>query len=492
MPAPGARVRDYEVWGRLGEGGMSEVWLAKHAVLSVPVVMKTLRAAMDPDDEHGFDRILNEARLMARIASPRVVRAIDAGVHEGVGYVVQEYVDGIDLAELDQRRRMALGVGLPLWFVCHVMQETCFGLHASHQHGVIHRDVKPSNIFGSPETGIRLGDFGIALSGQQARAPNEVSGTFRFMAPEQLAGGPLSRAVDVYGAGATAFDLRYGRAPFADLAATLDPRTEPRFPVTQTPSEAYFQHVVRGMLTYDAAARPRNLSELARHFGALAQATRPPPDRAGCTRISRDRLRLGDCEITFETGDIVEIRAEGVVSSAHYHMSMRTGVGNAVRERGGDAIEAEAMKDGDRALGTCVATTAGKLDARYVLHAVSAWNEVSCVGRAAHRTLLLAEDLGLKSLAIPALGTGASRVTTEACANALATALRTHLLLGGTRLRHVRFVLRDDDMLAVFREVAEDALRGGEQLPAWDLGLEVDGEVSAEGATHVRASQQER
>ena len=177
MTFRGARIRDYEVWGRLGEGGMSQVWLAKHSVLSVPVVMKTLRATIE-EDAQGFDRILNEARLMARIASPRVVRAIDAGVHGGVGYVVQEYVDGIDLAELDHRRRAALGVGLPLWFVCHVMQEACYGLHASHQTGVIHRDVKPSNIFGSPETGIRVGDFGIALSGEQARAPAEVSGFF--------------------------------------------------------------------------------------------------------------------------------------------------------------------------------------------------------------------------------------------------------------------------------------------------------------------------
>ncbi len=170
MPAPGARVRDYEVWGRLGEGGMSQVWLAKHGLLNVPVVMKTLRTSIE--DHEGFDRILNEARLMARIASPRVVRAIDAGVHEGSGYIVQEYVDGIDLNELDHRRRTSLGVGLPLWFVCYVMQETCFALHASHQTGVIHRDVKPSNIFGSPETGIRLGDFGIALSGQQAGGPS--------------------------------------------------------------------------------------------------------------------------------------------------------------------------------------------------------------------------------------------------------------------------------------------------------------------------------
>src|SRR4051812_12203286 len=154
MTRAGSRIRDYDVWGRVGEGGMSEVWLAKHTVLNVPVIIKTLRAAISASDASGAARVLNEARLMARVTSARVVRAIDAGLHEGTPYLVQEYVDGIDLAELDRRRRGALGVGLPLWFVSFVMREICQALHTAHQAGVIHRDVKPSNVFGAPDTGI--------------------------------------------------------------------------------------------------------------------------------------------------------------------------------------------------------------------------------------------------------------------------------------------------------------------------------------------------
>src|SRR5580693_4656942 len=101
----GARVRDYEVWGRLGEGGMSDVWLAKHRVLCVPVVMKTLRwEALGIDVTACARRVFDEARLIARVTSPRVVRAVDAGVHddaEKTPYLVEEYVDGIDLAEVD-------------------------------------------------------------------------------------------------------------------------------------------------------------------------------------------------------------------------------------------------------------------------------------------------------------------------------------------------------------------------------------------------------
>src|SRR5580693_3645687 len=96
----GGRVHDYEVWGRLGEGGMSEVWLAKHRVLCVPVVMKTLKGqALGIDAEACASRVFAEARLMARVTSPRVVRVVDAGKHEDsehTAYLVEEYVDGID------------------------------------------------------------------------------------------------------------------------------------------------------------------------------------------------------------------------------------------------------------------------------------------------------------------------------------------------------------------------------------------------------------
>ena len=133
-------VPGYDVWGLLGEGGMSEVWLAKHQGLAVPVVIKTLRPALLAlQGETAAARVRSEARLMARVSSPRIVRAIDAGQvpRTGTPYLVQEYVDGLDFAELDRRRRASLGLGLPLWVVCHVMREVGLGLRAAHQAGVI-------------------------------------------------------------------------------------------------------------------------------------------------------------------------------------------------------------------------------------------------------------------------------------------------------------------------------------------------------------------
>jgi serine/threonine-protein kinase len=492
MLARGARIHDYEVWGRIGEGGMSEVWLAKHGLLSVPVIIKTLRRAMaESVGEGGARRMFNEARLMARVTSPRVVRAVDAGIVEGTPYLVQEYVDGIDMAELDRERRAALGVGLPLWVVCHVMEETCRALQAAHQAGVIHRDVKPSNLFAATDSGIRLGDFGIAVA-RSDDASTERGGTLKFMAPEQLRGEPADRATDTYGAGATAFDLRYAHAPFEDFHAVLDEHRQPSFPPPRGPAEAYFQHLLRDMLAKSQSERPRDMQEVAWHFATLHRALKPQDGHHALTTLGKNRFRYGDCEISLRAGDIADEEADGIVSSANYEMKMRTGVSDALRRRGGDAIEADAMKEGERALGECIATPAGLLRARHVLHAVSAWNETSCVGRATQRALALADRLGCRSLAVPALGTGAARVSIETCANAMMTAVRWRLALGGSRLRRIHVVLGDEAKLEAFRDVAVEALHGGDETPEVpDLGLpdaRVAAAVTEDEATCLDAS----
>ena len=258
---------------------MSEVWLAKHRVLCTPVVMKTLRhQALGLDGQACTKRVFEEARLLGRVTSPHVVRAVDAGVHDDAdktAYLVEEYVDGIDLAELDRRRRRALGIGLPLWFVCLAMYELGCGLRAAHQVGVLHRDMKPSNAFAAPGSGgIRLGDFGLAVARGDA-LPGDVSGTLRFMAPEQLRGDPVGRFTDVYGAGATAYDLRYGRPPFLDTRSVLDPDAKPPFPPAHSPAEAYLGTSSPECSPSGSRIVPADTGEPTRHFLALRQRASP-------------------------------------------------------------------------------------------------------------------------------------------------------------------------------------------------------------------------
>jgi len=462
----------YDVWGLLGEGGMSQVWLAKHEGLAMPVVVKTLRKAGLPQDgEVAAARVRSEARLMARVSSPRVVRALDSGrvAATGTPFLVQEYVDGLDFAELDGRRRAALGVGLPLWLVCQVMRDIAGGLRAAHRAGVIHRDIKPSNVFGAPETGIRLGDFGIAVALSE-RATSDSAGTLKFMAPEQFRGGEIGRYTDVWGAGATACDLRYGRAPFDSVAQILD-ESPPHLPPPLSPAEAYFQQLVRAMLEKDLRRRPHDLAGPLHHFTMLGRAIEPPPLTA--TRIDASTLLLGSLRVHFRVGDISTAAADAIVSSANFEMKMRTGVGDALRRRGGDELEQLAMASGEQPLGSCIRTAPGALSTRHVFHAVSAWNEVSCVARSFARALLHADEHGCRTMAIPALGTGAARVGLEACANATTTTLRWHAMLGGMRLRELTVWLDSEAKRRAFQDVAEEAFALGDTnlLRGLDLGL---------------------
>jgi O-acetyl-ADP-ribose deacetylase (regulator of RNase III) len=490
MDLTGATCGRYEVWGPIGEGGMSRVWLARHKHLAVPVILKTLRdfgqdaaghvhheqtPPVDDSVSGGasagpFARLRNEARMMARIPSAKVVRAVDVGVHRGCPYLVQEYIDGLDLAELDALRRRALRRGLPLWYVCQVTSDVADALHAAHLTGVLHRDVKPSNLLFSPQIGLRLGDFGIAVTRELRDGMG--SGTLRFIAPEALRGANPTRRADIYSLGATAYDLLYGTPPFTELPDILSDKPV-RFPEARSAEEAYFQHVLTRMLRRNPDERSHSAHASERLLGSLARALRP---RMPAISLGRGQWLIDKVRVECVLGDIADAEADGIVNSAHDEMKMRAGVGDALRRRGGDVIEEEVLQQGRRALGDCVATGPGALRCKAVLHAVGGWREVSCIARTAQRTLLLAEELGLKTLAVPALGTGMARVAPEASAFAVASALRLHLKLGGSRLEALRFVLFDKLTLDLFIEQVGGVFLGDEETSE---AQEVAGELAA-------------
>lgn len=456
----GSYVRHYRVWGQLSRGGMGDVWLARHAELALPVVIKTVHRLPGEHAETAWERLLAEARMSARLSSPRVVRVIDVGVHaptggEALPFLVEEYVDGIDLAEFDGARRACLRRPLPLWVVADYAAQAAEGLHAAHQSGVVHRDVKPSNLFGFGHGLLKVGDFGIASASGSVDAPR--AGTAPFMAPEQFLGASVDRRADVYALGATAYALRYGRAPFPHVVDALRPDAALAFPAARSPEEAYFQHVVSRMLARDPDRRDPHLMTARHQFHTIARARAPrelPP------REGDGRFAVAGARISFEVGDLARTPVDALVNSATTRLSMRSGVGDALRRAGGDAIEDEALAHGDRALGECVRTSAGGLAARSVLHAVGAWSEVSCVARATHRALMAAEELGHASMAFPAIGTGRGGVSLETSVDAMAGALRLHLLMGGSRLREVRFVFLDEGARRRALEVAESVLLG--------------------------------
>lgn len=464
MNMRGTSPEGYEVWGKLSSGGMSDVWLAKNTRLALPVVLKTLQGTDPADIERRASRLHDEARLMARLSSPRVVRVLDVGSHpqgaHGVPYLVEEYVDELNLGELDTLRRAALRRPLPLSAIAEKLGDACEGLHAAHQAGVVHRDVKPRNIFGATLGHVKVGDFGVSLDRSETSG-YVAAGTLAFMAPEQLAGEPIDRRADVWSLGASAFALRYGRAPFASWQDALDRGATPSFPPAQVPEEAYFQHVVARMLARRPDARYPNLLVARQHLRAVEAATRV---ECRTSRVAEHAYQVDGTRVSFEVGDLATTECDAVVNSAYSEMQMRSGVGDALRRAGGDAIEAEAVAWGERALGDAVVTGAGALPCRAVIHAVGAWNEVSCVARATQRALLHAEEQSYARIALPAVGTGRGRVSLESCADTMVGTLRAHLALGGSRLREVRFMLLDSAALSRFGEVAHAVLSGLENV----------------------------
>jgi serine/threonine-protein kinase len=153
--------------------------------------------------------------------------------------------------------------------------------------------------------------------------------------------------------------------------------------------------------------------------------------------------------------------------------------------KGGVEIEDEARSGGKRALGECIATGGGSLACKKVLHAVSGWKEASCIGRATQRALLLAEELDLRSLAFPALGTGRAQIARESSAYATASALYWHVHLGGSKLREIEFVLFDKETLEIYIEELSTVFLGDldepEEAPisVRDVALEPTMEISS-------------
>src|SRR5690606_10766607 len=150
------RFRGLLVRGVLGQGAMGAVYLASHSILRTSLVIKRFR--IPRTEEQAF----REAQLAARVASPHVVDFIDAGFDDtGEPYLVERYVDGVDLAEL-MTRMWSVGWQLPTGVIARFVCDIARGLHALHQAGVVHRDIKPANIFLGGDGTCMVGDLGLA------------------------------------------------------------------------------------------------------------------------------------------------------------------------------------------------------------------------------------------------------------------------------------------------------------------------------------------
>jgi hypothetical protein len=191
----------YRIIGRLGKGGMGEVYRADDLKLGQPVALKFLPEDVDRDPAR-LTQLHTEVRMARQVSHPNVCRVYDVGEFEGHTFLSMEYVDGEDLSSLLRR------IGrFPEDRAVELSRQICAGLAAAHERGVVHRDLKPANIMLDGSGKIRITDFGLAgLSGESLRA-----GTPAYMAPEQLGGGEVTARSDVYALGLVLYEMFTGR-----------------------------------------------------------------------------------------------------------------------------------------------------------------------------------------------------------------------------------------------------------------------------------------
>jgi eukaryotic-like serine/threonine-protein kinase len=227
----GRRLGDrYRIESLVASGGMASVWRATDEVLGRPVAVKVLHDRLARDREV-MARFRREAVAAARLSHPAVVRVFDTGEEDGVSYIVLELSEGQTLQDLLER-----DAPLPPAEAVAIVRSVLQGLAHAHRLGVVHRDVKPSNILLDGNGHVKVADFGIAKASfaEDLTTTGNLMGTARYLAPEQVEGGPIDARADLYAAGIVLYELLTGRPPFEAetnlAAATMRLTEEPRPP----------------------------------------------------------------------------------------------------------------------------------------------------------------------------------------------------------------------------------------------------------------------
>lgn len=248
----GQDVGRYRVVERIGGGAMGEVYRANDPDLHRDVAVKLVRSGGSEE------RLLREARAMAQLAHPHVIRVYDVGTAGDKLFLAMELVQGATLAEWFRKQ--------PGWrAVLRVMIQAGRGLAAAHAAGLVHGDVKPSNVLVADDGRVCVTDFGLARSSDPASDDAGVAGTPAYMAAEQFAGGPATASTDQFAFCVALYEGLYGRRPFEgrDGAALREAVTAgaPRFPARPRVPGRLIRAVRRG-LAADPAKRFRSLTAL--------------------------------------------------------------------------------------------------------------------------------------------------------------------------------------------------------------------------------------
>ena len=326
-PRVGTELAGYRIESLLGLGGMSVVYLAEDLRLKRKVALKLLAASL-AEDESFRDGFLRESELAASIDHPNIVPIYEAGATEGLLFIAMRYVEGRDLKERLERGRLDPADAID------ILAQVASALDAAHARGLVHRDVKPSNVL--LDTGARpdgsdhvyLADFGITRRVSEetgVRDDGHLLGTIDYVAPEQIAGEEVDGRADVYSLGCVLYECLVGQTPFrsdSDLAVVFAHlETESPAPSAGRPElPAALDGVIARALAKEPEQRYSSCREFARAALAVAvdEASRRLVDVASRAAAGRSDLTEVEAELTGKVVDLQLVREQArALSSPH-------------------------------------------------------------------------------------------------------------------------------------------------------------------------------
>lgn len=198
----------YEIIGKAGAGGMSDVYKAKDLTLGRFVAIKVLKAEFS-EDMNFVTKFRTEAQSAAGLEHPNIVNIYDVGSEKGIHYIVMEYVEGITLKTYIEKKGQ-----LSFKEAISIAIQVGRGIEAAHNKGIVHRDIKPQNIIISTEGKVKVTDFGIARAASANTISSDVMGSVHYSSPEQARNGFVDGKSDIYSLGIVMYEMVTGRVPF--------------------------------------------------------------------------------------------------------------------------------------------------------------------------------------------------------------------------------------------------------------------------------------
>ncbi len=287
----------YEIIEELGSGGMGKVYRAEDKKVGEEVALKVISPGMAVSSET-LERFRNELKVARKIKHKNVCQMFDLGEDAGTYFITMEYVPGENLKSFIKRaKRLDIGSAVSL------AKEICEGMAAAHRLGIIHRDLKSSNIMIDDEGEARIMDFGIArsLESKKLTGDGKVVGTPQYMSPEQISGEELDRRTDIYSFGIILYEMLTGKVPFdGDTSLAIayqhknEPPLNPRDFNPQIPNN--LSQFILKCMEKDREERYQSaeelFSELTKIEGKIPTSEKAIPKRKPKPRLKRRRKRL--------------------------------------------------------------------------------------------------------------------------------------------------------------------------------------------------------